>query len=100
MPLELDLSKHTPLSVEGVLPPRPKDSNLPRLNNLEITLDGDPKAGVVHHIGNTHLSRHGNDLDGVIEGGQRKAAVIKTLISLGVKACFLESEGESTTTRK
>ena len=69
-----------------------KDPNIPKIISSQVTLEGNPEVGTVHHLGNTHLPNFGVDRDEYILQGQRDLSIIKKVADLKVKQCFLEAD--------
>ena len=74
----------------------------PKIQEVQVTLLGHPKAGVIHHLANHHGLRHGQDFDELKNLGERNIGVVMRLRDLGVQHCFLEGcqAGEDITAGK
>jgi hypothetical protein len=74
-------------------PPQSAEVRIPRLVSKEVTLEGDPQFGTVHHLGLVHRNLHGNTREELIVIGEHRFALLKQLHALGVSTCFLEGNG-------
>lgn len=62
----------------------------PQIQDVQVTLPGNPEVGVIHHLANHHGAKYGQDFDDLKNLGERNIAVVMRLRDLGVKHCFLE----------
>lgn len=62
----------------------------PQIQEVQVTLPGNPEVGVIHHLANQHEARYGQDFYDLKNLGERNIGVVMRLRDLGVQHCFLE----------